>query len=208
MKGSRFVLFITTFIVLCWGSQSFSLQEKTHEAINQFIAQNTVNGFSLDTYLKNNLGFKAGRNDFLNGIDAEGNSKNKQIFWWLGYGGEQEDRPGSYTDYILNKPTRSVNHFHNPRKPWDQAGLNDTFLLKTFTGQSQVLWAQNLNQNPGGKWSWQNAREYFYIALTGKDFSGTQVATNQADREKYFANRDCYEKTYNYLIYKGKHTNF
>ena len=98
----------------------------------------------------------------------------------------QEDRPGSPSDYISSRPTRSVNHFHNPLKPWTEAGLND-FLGVERRGRSQVLWAQSLYQDIGGSWSWQDARRYFYIALTGKGFNGTVVAEKPEDREVYFA---------------------
>ena len=182
MRNRKCISLITLLFIFWWTSQSLALKEDTHKAINEEVAQRTINGFSLTGYLVNNLGFKKGVEEVLKGRDAKGNSKNKEIFWWFGYGGIQEDRPGSQIDYILGKPTRSVNHFHNSLKLWDEAGLNDTFLLKTYTGQSQVLWAQNPDQDPdqnvGGQWSWQDARNYFYSALT---------ATSESEREENFA---------------------
>ncbi|MBI4654075.1 MAG: hypothetical protein HY752_03680 [Nitrospirae bacterium] len=172
------ITLITLLFIFIWISQSVALKEDTHKAINEKVAKGIVNSFSLNDYLINNLGFKKGYEEILNGVTAEGINVKKQIFQWLGYGGEQEDRPGSNTDYITGKPSRSVNHFHNPLKSWDEAGLNDTFLGKSYTGQSSVLWAQNPNQNIGGKWSWQDARDYYYTALT---------STNKDDREKAFA---------------------
>lgn len=154
----------------------YALTEDTHKAINDEIAKSKINGFSLDMYLVTQLGFSKGINEELNGIDAQGNSKNKEVYWWLGYGGEQEDRPGSFSDYFQNKPTRSANHFHNPLKHMSEAGLNE--LLGFYTGQSSVLWSQNPNQQIGGKWSWSDARNYFYSALT---------STNKTQRDEYFA---------------------
>ncbi|MBI4681373.1 MAG: hypothetical protein HY753_09295 [Nitrospirae bacterium] len=138
----------------------------------------------------NNIDLKDGFKESLKGIDANGKEGYKKIFEWLGYGGIQEDRPGSITDYILGNPTRSVHHFHNPLKTWDAAGLNDALpdIGRTYTGQSSILWGQNTSQHIGGKWSWKDAREYFYIALTGKNFSGATIAATQANREKYFTN--------------------
>ena len=137
------------------------------------------------------MGFKKGAEEVLNGVDANGKNISKEVFWWLEYGGEQEDRPGNWYDYLLGKPTRSVHHFHNPLNSWDNAGLNDYVLGKNYRGQSSVLWGQNINQDPyqnlGGKWSWQDAREYFYIALTGRNFTGVEVAKTKSEREKYFA---------------------
>jgi len=180
MKNKSFILVLAILISLIWNSQCFSLKEDTHKAINEHVAQNTVNGFSLNTYLRDNLGFERGTDAVLKGVDAGGRYIEQKVFWWLRYGGEQEDRPGSVTDYLLGKPTRSVNHFHNPLLPWDQAGLDDSVFGINFTGQSSVLWSQRPigTQSPGGYYSWHDAREYFYRALT----SGSQT-----DREKNFA---------------------
>jgi hypothetical protein len=40
------------------------------------------------------------------------------------------------------------------------------------------MWAQNQNQDVGGKWSWHDARDYFYKGLT---------ATGKAARDSFFA---------------------
>lgn len=155
----------------------FALQEKTHETINKDIAGRQISGFSLGNYLKNSLGLVSGIDDVLMGVDANRNYVKKEVYKWLGYGGEQEDRPGEIKDYLLRKPTRSVNHFHNPLRiaqQWDNAGLNEFNGL--FVGQSSVLWAQNAQQGIGGQWSWQNARTYFYAALTSKDEMNRQAA--------------------------------
>src|SRR4030042_5722098 len=113
------VLIIFCLIVLLisfFYSHVLALQEETHRAININIAERTINGFSLDTYLIHNLGFIDGYKQKFGGVNASGGRVNQSIAEWLGYGGIQEDRPGSITDYIQNKPTRSVNHFHNPLK--------------------------------------------------------------------------------------------
>jgi hypothetical protein len=181
---------LATFcFVLIFSFKSYVLKEETHRAINEEISQRTINGFNLDEYLIKQTGILQGKNEELAGIDANNRITTKRIYEWFGYGGIQEDRPGEWYDYlpIVGQPTRSVNHFHNPLKQWSEAGLNDTILAHTFTGQSSVLWAQNQNQNVGGIWSWHDMRQYFYIALTGKDFSGNTVATNRTERDKYFA---------------------
>ena len=187
-RGRIFIVFI--MIILIWYSKSFSLEEKTHEAINQHIAQSTINEFSLNSYLIDNLGLKDGFKESFKGIDASGNEVYKKVFEWLGYGGVQEDRPGEWYDYLplIGKPTRSVNHFHNPLKAWSEAGLNDKILgILSYTGQSQVLWAQNSNQDVGGNWAWQDARRYFYISLTGRNLDGTEIARTKTERDAYFA---------------------
>jgi hypothetical protein len=52
----------------------------------------------------NNYGFNNGIDDFVDG---------KKISKWFEDGGYEEDKPD----------TRSFNHFHDPTKSWDQAGL-------------------------------------------------------------------------------------
>lgn len=116
MRNKSLIFILILLIILSWNSRGFSLKEETHQAINEQVAQNTIGGFSLNNYLMENLGFREGVKEELNGIDANGINVKKKVFWWLGYGGKQEDRPGSIDDYIKRRPTRSVNHFHNPLK--------------------------------------------------------------------------------------------
>lgn len=198
MKNKIFILALTILIILGWSSPGLSLREKTHEAINQYVARKTINGFSLNDYLMNNLGLGKGVNEIIKGLGADGTNQSWAVFDWLGNGGVQEDRPGSLTDYVSFKPTRSVKHFHNPLKsPWDNAGLNDYIRIPTpsppyfkdlnFTDQSSILWAQNQNQDPGGTWSWHEARKYYYTALTGRDTGGNVVAPKKENRDPYFA---------------------
>ncbi|MEW6419946.1 MAG: hypothetical protein AB1480_17835 [Nitrospirota bacterium] len=186
MRNKNLIFILTSLIILSWTSQGFSYAKETHQAINEHIAQNTVSGFSLNNYLMENLGFGEGVKEELNGIDANGINVKKKIFWWLGHGGFQEDVPEQIWRLVLNM-ARNNNHFHNPLEVWDSAGLDDYVGPFHYTGQSLLLWAQNPNQSPGGEWSWQDAREYFYIALTGKDFTGTIVAPDKAKRDEYFA---------------------
>jgi len=104
----------------------------------------------------------------------------KSVKDWLANGAEVEDASSFGFPFWPGSTTRSLNHFHNPLKPWDQAGLDDYFLAH-YTGESSVLWAQNGERQQtivGGDWSWQKIREYFYAALT---------ATNEASRQEHFA---------------------
>lgn len=105
-------------------------------------------------YLKN-IGFNKGLDD----EKLEWNGKKLSIKEWIIEGTFSEDEPF----------TRSLNHFHNPLKPWSQAGLNDI-----FSGKSSLLWAQDSSN----EWSWKKARDNFYYALTSK--------TN-SERQAYFA---------------------
>jgi hypothetical protein len=140
--------------------------------------------------LINSLGLERGVQEIIIGIEANGVSSKKEVFKWLGYGGFQEDRPGSIIDYLplVGQPTRSVNHFHNPLGGlWRYSGLDASAGPLHYTGQSSILWAQNIDQDPGGKWSWYDARKYFYTALTGRDIDGNVVAPTKEDKDPYFA---------------------
>ncbi len=67
---------------------------------------------------------------------------------WVTIGARREDFP----------EIRSLNHFHNPLKPWASAG--------GLLGQSSVYWQQNPDQGLGGTWSWPTARQRLFEFLT------------------------------------------
>src|SRR4029450_7679290 len=67
---------------------------------------------------------------------------------WIAIGAASEDLPES----------RSLNHFHNPLKPWSGAG--------GLLGQSSAYWQQNPDQGLGGTWSWPVARQRLLEFLT------------------------------------------
>jgi len=144
-----FVFIVLLSLVYCF--DSFALEKPTHQTINEEIAQRTINGFSLTNYLKDNLGFIKGVGEEISGYSGRKNMHITQKVWqWLGEGGFMEDEPGTWYDYVMNNndKTRSRNHFHNPLKPWDQAGLDD-YVFGHRIGQSSILWAQNQNQDVG-----------------------------------------------------------
>ncbi len=134
------VVMIPLFLILV--VQSWALQEPTHMSINEYIAQNTLNSFSLDNYLKTQLGMTNGYNTFFD---------NKEIFKWLRDGGASEDV------FI-----RFLNHFHNP--------LTDKRLdlwIWGMTVKSAVDWAQMTAGTQGvtGNYSWNDVRVYYFWAL-------------------------------------------
>ncbi len=142
---------------------SYALEVETHRAINEHIVKNALNGFSLGTYLKNQLGFQ-------NSTDEKFNSL--KVWEWLRDGGFYEDKPVWTIPYL-----RSVNHFHNPITDKGFTGLFRGLIL---SGDSSIAWAQKPvgTQSPGGHYSWNDARDYFYKALT---------INSKATRDNYFA---------------------
>jgi len=188
MKSKKSILLFSLIVVsVSWLPNGFTLEKPTHEYLNQQIAQMIVNEFSLDAYLKNNLGFQGGVGEpILAYSEAKKKTMKRAVFEWMGEGGIKEDEPEQIWRQIFGI-ARNINHFHNPLGGlWKYSGLNDTFIFH-YTGESSILWAQNPNQKPGGTWSWHDARKYYYTALTGRDINGNVVASKKEDRDPYFA---------------------
>ncbi len=144
-----YILFIIFLSILFLNSNVFSLQEPTHKSINQFVSQNTIiDLFSLDSYLRDRLGFEDGATQILKSNQGE-----QRIWQWIAQGGIEEDNPS----------LRSFNHYHNPLRIWNEAGLKGSVL-----GNSSIIWAQYRDQS-FGKYCWQDVRGYFYKALTSLD---------------------------------------
>ncbi|MBI4653548.1 MAG: hypothetical protein HY752_00880 [Nitrospirae bacterium] len=164
-KLCRVTLFFFAFCILTF-SLSFALETITHEKINEFIAINTLNGFSLDSYLKNQLGFANGITEDIKSTET------KKVFEWIKVGGLYEDNPPWTIPYF-----RSANHFHNPINKQGFSGIWGTGFV---SGESSIPWSQKAigTQSPGGYYSWYDARDYFYKALT---------ATDKNTREKNFS---------------------
>lgn len=80
----RTILFVI-ILLLSLVNNALSLEKPTHEFINKYIAQGTINGFSLNDYLKNQLGF----NDGVKEVFTFGESK--KVLEWIGEGGIKED---------------------------------------------------------------------------------------------------------------------
>lgn len=140
----------------------------THEQLSE-VATKTAD---LDRYLKNVLkpcyfsvpysseSYCLGFTEGINQPVFDG----KRVVDLVKEGAANEDKP----------ITRSQHHFHNPRLPWNQAGLGWCSLVC----ESSIVWSQDQNQIVGGKHSWKDARDAYFQALT---------ATTQADRDRYFA---------------------
>ena len=164
-------------ISICFASYAVAYDDIiTHPDITERAARES----NLKNYLVNNLGIVEGLDKSL-----EYNGKSLKIFEWLRKGSTEEDSP----------ICRASNHFHNPLKSWDQSGVSDQpslisewcSLTGYSTKYSNVIWATGyLNPAPNGskisisgqEMSWDNARDYYYKALTSQ---------SSADRETNFA---------------------
>ncbi|MEW6053484.1 MAG: hypothetical protein AB1552_06815 [Nitrospirota bacterium] len=151
---------IILIVLLGLSMKAYALEKPTHEALNEKVA--ALSG--VNDYLRQQVGFPKGLGTSID---------NKKVIEWLKRGGKKEDEP---------MYTRSFNHFHNPLKLWDKAGLKGT-------SKSAVIWAQDQGSFGslfGGNYSWEAVREYYYTALTGRDLNQNVVAPTQAEKEKYF----------------------
>jgi hypothetical protein len=114
-----------------------------------------------------------------------GHRKEQTILRWLQEGSQMEDDP----------PCRASNHFHDPARPLNGAGLSDTFWFTSGWcslgdypfGEltSNLVWAtgftaagQNVPSATGNTWDWHAARKFFYVALTGDsmELDGLKIA--------------------------------
>lgn len=130
-------------LIVLFAANAFALEKNTHKALNEAI----VGSSGLSTYLTNQLGFPKGISEPFNNVKAVD---------WITAGGSAEDEPLF---------TRSLNHFHDPLKSWEQAGFLGSF-------SSSLIWAQDqgaFGSQFGGDFPWKKAREVYYLALTSSD---------------------------------------
>jgi hypothetical protein len=128
-------------------SNTLAYEEPTHEALSlRAVSIPLANGgSSLDDYLKQVLSF-----EFPAGVAQPVNGK--RVDRWIQLGSHDEDWP----------LWRVQEHFHDPTKPWNQAG-------PITGGISSVIWSQTQNQDNGvggGNHSWKDARDSYFNALT------------------------------------------
>ena len=145
------------------------------------ITENAIRYTNLENYLTQNLGFPLGTKTILqSGYD-------KSIVDWLKKGSTDEDSP----------MCRPSNHFHNPLKPWNESMMSDQPSFVNWRCSSWIPWYSNitwatgyLSPPPDGQKAtfnpnplyapntWDNARDYYYNALT---FTSTE------NRESFLA---------------------
>ena len=169
MKINKILYIIVTgFFVLLLNQKVFAWNEETHMNLSQYAAENSILELSQGNYMSK-LGYENGINEkFL------WNNKMQEIFKWIREGAFFEDA-GSNRDAITGR-ARFTNHFHNPLKPWDSAGLSDL-----QSGESSLKWAQDSAKQSvsiGEDWSWQKIRVHYYNAIT---------KTTDTERLAYFA---------------------
>lgn len=141
----RTAMKLASIVLICYAcaipdAMTLALEKDTHAVLNEKIAKTNFNGFLLGEYLKANLNIQEGVQKTYNGVS---------VWRWIADAGRFEDEP---------LYTRSFNHFHDPLVlNWNDAGYEGKM--------SSAVWAQTQSQYLG-EYSWVNARDYFYSALT------------------------------------------
>ncbi|MDT8304087.1 MAG: hypothetical protein RQ760_21575, partial [Sedimentisphaerales bacterium] len=166
----RNAVLLSSLITLLICKFSYALSVGTHQEINEHIARNNLNGFSLTSYLKKNLGIESITASF----------RFRGIWQLFRDGGEYEDDPSDnlFSNLYISRYT---NHFHNPVAPTlADAGFTGIWGTGFKSGESTILWSQRPKgtQNREGNYSWHDVREYYRLALT---------SPNPDTRNRYFA---------------------
>jgi hypothetical protein len=146
MKGTLIIIITNIVFILAYGVATHPFEVETHRNLSG----PAVLSSTLDNFLKNQLDFAAGVDTSLNG---------SRVIDHISQGSVDEDNG-----------LRFLNHFHNPLRTWNQAGL-----LGGTLGASSVVWGQDSAQG----FSWQKARDEYFLGLT---------ATIQGERDRHFAN--------------------
>lgn len=136
---------INVVFIVSYSIQIHSFEVETHRELSQ----QAILSSTLDDFLKTQLDFPAGIQTSLDG---------DEIIEHIAVGSIRED-----------DGLRFLNHFHNPLRTWNHAGL-----LGSTLGASSVIWGQN----PGQGFAWQNARDEYFLGLT---------ATTEDERERHLA---------------------
>ncbi len=148
-KFIKFIILISSIFLSIFIAEAYD-NIYVHQMINGNAAQQSGN---LQSTFKS-LGVKD-IFDYVNG---------QQIWKWFYEGARLEDETHC----------RSRNHFHDPLKTWENAGLNNsilnticsTYYQESYSVDSSIIWAQKPTNN---LYSWVKAREYYYNALTNND---------------------------------------
>jgi hypothetical protein len=184
---------ILAFFVITVGSNPlFSYDGEVHQILNEK-AIDPANS-KIDNVLRNQLGV-------VKGIDSEliKDHVSKTIKEWTAFGGDAEDYGKKGKGDFWS--TRAHNHFHDPLEDWNDAGLDNLALRLNYHLHydrypvSAIVWGlnpeeQDFEENTTGDWSWGNAKESYYIYLTGKNLEDELLADTEAEKSAYLA--DCF----------------
>jgi len=136
---------------------------ESHKDITEF-ASKSLTKLSLDRYIRDKFGHEDGMDTEVVG-DALGEH--------LRNGSELEDAKEPPNEY------RAKNHFHDPTKPFEQAGLDNPNLFTDGTGQSAILWGESSRENV---WNLEDFYRYLYNSFTVVSAEGREESLALAFR--------------------------
>ena len=141
MMIKKISITILTSVLVLHGGYVHPFEVSTHRELSQ----RAVRSSNLDNILKTQLNVLRGiENDIFN---------DNTVIDWIEDGSEREDDSG-----------RFFNHFHNPLRRWDEAGLR---VLGDQVADSSILWGQSPGLQPSEEpFPWQDAGEDFFKGLT------------------------------------------
>jgi len=138
MSGNNEAFFPLAFFLLVFlplpvlPERASAFEKNAHDAL----VGRAVSASNLDSFLKSEISIPGGISEEILG---------REVVDWIQDGSVSEDSP----------PSRVLRHFHDPTRPWTDAGFGGG-------SSSSVLWAQDPFQSA----SWQTARDRYYKALT------------------------------------------
>jgi hypothetical protein len=128
--------------------------KETHPSISASAIESSV--LNLEEYVRDKFGFKEGLFSLSGSASLRAHLRN---------GSELEDAKEPPNDY------RAKNHFHDPTKPFDQAGLNNPNPVTDGMGQSAILWGESSRENV---WNLEDFYRYLYNSFTVTDADGRE----------------------------------
>ena len=145
MNSHKFLLGCGVLLIVLGATPSFAYRAGAHRAINDSAITQKLLTTQLAAYFSGNFGY-TNANALVNGYS---------IADWFKNGGAQEDQPG----------LRMKNHFLDPVA---NSGFSGSLFGMTSTGEPAPSGHKKRlpDSPPGGAYSWQDARYYFYTALT------------------------------------------
>ncbi len=160
-------LLLTWVFVITSSNISFAYEVDFHHELTELTIQNS----KLSTYLNENLMFGLSEQFLGPGFWVTPIFITRTVQDWITYGSWREDNPIGW---------RAVHHFENPVAPayGYERYLTDLSCPDGISTEPSALdRAENADDNWEG-YSWEDAKEYYYLALTSQ---------NKAARDKYFA---------------------
>lgn len=139
-------LIVLCVLVASTANSASAFEVATHQQLSLLAAR----GSALDLFARNTLGLTAGLSEFLSG-----HTKPRTVEDWIGEGSVREDDHNGLVRH------RYLNHFHNPLRTWDKAGL-----FGGAAGSSSAVWAQFQTGATPMDASWFNSRRALYMGLT------------------------------------------